>query len=61
MLLKAALVVLAVWLMGVLGTYEAGSVIHVLLLAGLMMLLLGVLKARDAAARPENNSPPGGR
>ena len=49
MLLKAAFVVLTVWLVGVLGLYEAGSVVHVLLLVGLLMLLLGALKARDAA------------
>ena len=49
MLLKAALVVLAVWLAGAVGLYDAGGLIHALLLAGLMMLLLGALKARDAA------------
>lgn len=49
MLLKAALLVLAVWLAGVLGLYDAGILVHVLLLVGLMMLLLGALKARDAA------------
>ena len=48
MLLKAALLVLAVWFIGVLGLYEARTLVHVLLLVGLMMLLLGVLKARDA-------------
>ena len=49
MLLKAALLILTIWLVGVLGLYEAGSLVHVLLLGGLMMLLLGTLKARDAA------------
>lgn len=59
MLLKVALLVLAVWLAGVLGLYTAGDLVHVLLLVGLMMLLLGVLKAREAAvhhsaeARPD--------
>lgn len=50
MLLKVAFVVLLLWLVGVLGVYEAGSFVHVLLMVGLMMLLLGVLKARDTAS-----------
>lgn len=50
MLLKAAFFLLAVWLLGVLGLYRLGDAVHVLLLAGLMLLLLGSLKARDAAA-----------
>jgi hypothetical protein len=56
MLLKAAVLMLAVWLVGVAGLYDAGSLIHVLLLVGLMLLLLGALKARDRAAR--ENGPP---
>ena len=49
MLLKVALVLLAVWLVGVLGVYNIGDAVHALLLVGGMLLLLGVLKARDAA------------
>ena len=56
MLLKAALLVLVVWLVGALGLYEAGSLVHALLLVGLMMLLLGALKARDAAKRQSTDS-----
>jgi hypothetical protein len=56
MLLKAALVVLAWWLLGVLGVYDAGILIHVLLLVGLMLFLLGVLKGRDATARQEGSA-----
>jgi hypothetical protein len=59
MLLKVALVLLAVWLIGVLGAYDIGDAVHVLLLVGGMLLLLGVLKARDAAvaaARDVNHS-----
>jgi hypothetical protein len=59
MLLKAALLVLAVWLAGALGLYEAGNLVHALLLVGLMMLLLGALKARDAAKRQSTDSRPG--
>lgn len=55
MLLKAALAPLVAWLLGVVGIYDGGSLVHVLLLVGLMLLLLGVLKERDAAAagRPD--------
>ena len=56
MLLKAALLVLAVWLAGVLGMYDAGTLIHVLLLVGLMLLLLGALKARDAAVHHDGGT-----
>ena len=49
MLLKIAFVLLIAWLLGVLGPYRIGDLVHVLLLVGLMLLLLGALKARDAA------------
>lgn len=58
MLLIASLVLLAVWLLGVLGLYDVGTLVHVLLLVGLMLLLVAVLKGRDAAAR-EGPAPPG--
>lgn len=50
MLLKIAFVLLIAWLLGVLGLYRIGDLVHVLLLIGLMLLLLGALKGRDAAA-----------
>jgi hypothetical protein len=50
MLLKTASVLLFVWLLGVLGLYRIGDLVHVFLLVGLMIFLLGALKARDAAA-----------
>ena len=50
MLLKIAFVLLIAWLLGVLGLYRIGDLVHVLLLVGLMLLLLGALKARDADA-----------
>jgi len=49
MLLKIVLVLLAAWFVGVLGVYSVGNAVHVLLLVGLMLLLLGFLKAREAA------------
>lgn len=51
MLFKIALALLAIWVLGVIGLYSAGDLVHVLLLVGLMLLLLAFLKARDAAAR----------
>ena len=50
MLLKIAFPLLIVWLLGVLGLYRIGDLVHVFLLVGLMLFLLGALKARDAAA-----------
>jgi hypothetical protein len=49
MLLKIALALLGAWLVGVLGVYRVGDAVHVLLLVGLMLGLLGALKAREAA------------
>ena len=54
MLFKTAIVLLAIWLLGVVGVYRVGDLVHVFLLVGLMLLLLGMLKARDAALRPPN-------
>lgn len=51
MLFKAALVLLVAWLLGVLGVYSVGDLVHVLLLIGLMLLLLAFLRAREAAVR----------
>jgi len=50
MLLKSAFVLLIAWLFGVLGLFRMGELVHALLLIGLLLLLLGGLKARDAAA-----------
>jgi hypothetical protein len=50
MLLKIAFILLIAWLLGVLGLYRIGDLVHVLLLVGLLLLLLGALKARDAVA-----------
>ena len=49
MLVKIALGLLAAWVVGVLGVYNVGDTVHVLLLVGLMLLLLAFMKARDAA------------
>ena len=49
-LLKAAVLLLVGWLLGAIGMYDLGQPVHVMLLVGLMLLLVSVLKARDAAA-----------
>jgi hypothetical protein len=49
MLLKVAVALLIAWLLGVLGLYRLGDFVHLLLLVGLTLLLLGILRARDAA------------
>jgi hypothetical protein len=51
MLFKIGLVLLAVWLLGLVGAYQIGELYHVFMLVGLMLLLLGFLHARDAAVR----------
>ncbi len=51
MLFKIAFALLAIWLLGVVGLYSVGDLVHVFLLVGLMLLLLAFLRARDAAAR----------
>ena len=59
MLFTTALVLLAGWCLGVLGAYSAGPLVHVLLLMGLFVLLIGFLKARDAALRRPPDRPSG--
>lgn len=51
MLFRVAFVLLIAWLLGVLGLYRVGDLVHVLLLVGLMVLMLAFLRARDAAVR----------
>jgi hypothetical protein len=50
MLLTIALALLIVWGLGIAGVFATGQIVHVLLLAGLMLLLLSFAKAHDAAA-----------
>jgi hypothetical protein len=50
MLLKVAVGLLLTWAaVSVVGIDRIGNAVHVLLLIGLMLLLLGFVKARDAA------------
>ena len=58
MLFTIAFVLLIAWLLGVLGVYRVGDLVHVLLLVGLMLLLLAFVRAREAAVRPQSGKPP---
>jgi hypothetical protein len=49
MLFKSGVVLLIAWLVGVMGLYEIGDLVHLWLLVGGLFLLLAVAKARDAA------------
>ena len=51
MLLKIALVLLAAWFLGLVGLYQVGDAVHILLLLAMMLLLLAFLRAREAAVR----------
>ena len=55
MLFKTAFALLIVWLLGMFGVYRGGDLAHVFLLVGLMLLLLAVLKAREAALRRQES------
>ena len=58
MLFKVAVVLLVAWLLGVLGVYRVGDLVHVLLLVGMMLLLLAFVRAREAAIRGASGRPP---
>jgi hypothetical protein len=57
MLVKISLVLLLAWLLGVLGLYDIGELVHGLLLAGLVLLPIAFMRARDAARRPDGDPP----
>jgi hypothetical protein len=59
MLVKAALLLLLAWFLGVIGVYDVGSLVHVLLLVGLLVLMLAVLKSRDAGTTDRSGSTAG--
>ena len=54
MLFKIAIVLLSVWIIGVVGLFEVGDLVHVLLLGGLWLLLMAFVKARETAVRATN-------
>ena len=57
MIFAIGLILLAVWLLGLIGVYRIGDLFHGFLLLGLMLLLLGSLQARDVAERAAVSDP----
>jgi hypothetical protein len=49
MLFKVGLLLLLAWLPGAFGLYGGSKLVHLPLFAGLLLVLLGVAKAHDAA------------
>lgn len=47
MYFRIALLLLIAWLLGVVGVYTVGQLVHVLLLAGLVCLLLAFLESQS--------------
>jgi Family of unknown function (DUF5670) len=58
MLFTIAFVLLAAWLLGLVGVYNVGDIFHALFLVGMMLFLLALLRARDAALRRPVDGPP---
>jgi hypothetical protein len=46
MLYTIAVILLVAWLLGVVGTYTIGAFVHVLLVVGLVLFLVGLLSRR---------------
>jgi hypothetical protein len=57
MLFKIAMLLLVAWLLGVVGVYRVGDLVHLLLLVALMLLLLTFVRAREAALRRSRGGP----
>jgi uncharacterized protein DUF5670 len=57
MLFKTGCILLILWVVGATGLYDVGQLVHVLLLVGMMLLLLALVRARDAAAKRGVNQP----
>ncbi len=46
MLLTLALIVFVAWLLGFVGVYTIGSIVHVLLVIALVLFLVGIITGR---------------
>jgi hypothetical protein len=46
MLYTIAVILLVVWLLGFVGLYTIGSIVHVLLVAAIVLFLVGLLRGR---------------
>ena len=56
MLPKIAIVLLTVWIIGVVGLFEIGDLVHVLLLGGLWLLLLARWRMSGRGSSPQARS-----
>ncbi len=46
MLYTIAIILVALWLLGLTGTYSAGAYVHVLLVLAVVLFLVGLLRGR---------------
>jgi hypothetical protein len=46
MLLTLALILFVAWLLGLVGVYTVGSIIHVLLVIAIVLFLVGIISGR---------------
>jgi hypothetical protein len=46
MLFTLAVILFVLWLLGVVGTYTVGAVVHFLLVAAIVLLVIGLLSGR---------------
>ena len=46
MLFTFAIILFVLWLLGVVGTYTIGAIVHVLLVVALVLFVLGLLSGR---------------
>jgi uncharacterized membrane protein YtjA (UPF0391 family) len=50
MLYTLAVILLIAWLLGIVGTYTVGSIVHVLLVIAIVLFLVGLLNGRRSLA-----------
>jgi hypothetical protein len=50
MLYTLAMILLIAWLLGVVGTYTVGAVVHVLLVIAVVLFLVGLISGRSTVA-----------
>jgi hypothetical protein len=55
MLAAVALLLLLAWVLGIVGAYDVGDLVHVLLLIALWLLLLAFATGRDTAVRSKGS------
>lgn len=50
MLYTIGLILIAAWLLGIIGVYTVGTFVHLLLLAGLVLFAVGMVRGRHSWA-----------